>query len=388
VPSFTVASGWSISSGAEPVHGGGAYSIKNAVTGTMTFGHTMKVGLGATSMTYFSCWVYFASLASDGTQRDYSLGRAIWGGAIRAGGGIRIAAAGNAVTATYHDSTGALTNVAGDLVAAGTITAGAWNKVIVGVEYVGVSPCPVKMWINGTLVVNATTAATTITQWAVPHNSSASTRTWYADDCCTWTGTGAPTDAPEIYARKIIAGTPTNNAWTKSTGSTIDTVWADIPFDATTNANTTVVAAEQTALGGTFATTESGRGTGTVTSADTVVGANGVVGVKTSSATSAGANTSAKIIRGGTASYQAYTDTTTTTWGKVSPVVFPTFSELNSGMEIGCRNDDSATSRTRTAYGAFTQVAVVKAATVISPPFQADHISRIIQARRVEMIGY
>jgi hypothetical protein len=75
-----------------------------------------------------------------------------------------------------------------------------------------------------------------------------------------------------VISRVSKAGTPTNNTWTKSTASTIDTVWEDTPFNATDFARSAVSNDAQTALMASFSSTQAGHGGGTISGSDTIWG--------------------------------------------------------------------------------------------------------------------
>lgn len=109
-------------------------------------------------------------------------------------------------------------------------------------------------------------------------------RTAYVDDVA-WDDAAFPGKI-SVVARQFVSTTPTYNAWTKSNASTIDTVWNDTPFSATTYASTLTASAAQTALISTFASTQTGHGSGTLGSYDTIKGVKTGIVAKTASTTS------------------------------------------------------------------------------------------------------
>lgn len=74
----------------------------------------------------------------------------------------------------------------------------------------------------------------------------------------------------KIICRQFVSTTPTYNAWTKSSGSTIDTVWNDTPYSATTYAVANSGNSAQTAIVSPFSSTQTGKGSETIASYDTV----------------------------------------------------------------------------------------------------------------------
>ena len=75
----------------------------------------------------------------------------------------------------------------------------------------------------------------------------------------------------KCIARQGKAGTPTYDAWTKTSSQTAAQVWSETPFSATNNAALAGTGAgAQTMLTESFSTTQSGHGTETIASGDTI----------------------------------------------------------------------------------------------------------------------
>jgi hypothetical protein len=97
---------------------------------------------------------------------------------------------------------------------------------------------------------------------------------------------GAYCPPGKTLARQATAGTPTYNAWTKTscTVSTIDGCWSNTPFSATSNASSTVANDVQTMVVSDFATTQSGHGTEIFGNASTINACKAVMIAKSGTA--------------------------------------------------------------------------------------------------------
>lgn len=81
---------------------------------------------------------------------------------------------------------------------------------------------------------------------------------------------GYPGIDSKIISRAPVTGvTPAYNAWTKSSGTDAGALWADVPFNATTNCSSSTSGAAQTADIESWRTTQTGHGNETI--ADTAV---------------------------------------------------------------------------------------------------------------------
>jgi hypothetical protein len=81
--------------------------------------------------------------------------------------------------------------------------------------------------------------------------------------------TNQPGDC-RVIARQPASGTPTYDEFTKSSASTIDTVWSDTPLNTSTFARSAVTSSRQTGDLASFSATQSGHGTGTIGASDTI----------------------------------------------------------------------------------------------------------------------
>jgi hypothetical protein len=89
-----------------------------------------------------------------------------------------------------------------------------------------------------------------------------------------------------VIARQPNAGgSPTYNAWTKSTGTDAGALLNDTPFSTADFVSSSTSAAAQTAEIATFASTQTGHGTGTIASGDTVNGVKAALIAKTDNLT-------------------------------------------------------------------------------------------------------
>jgi hypothetical protein len=103
---------------------------------------------------------------------------------------------------------------------------------------------------------------------------------------------GNGTDPVVVISRQFTNATPAADNWTKSNSSTIDTVWNDTPFSASTNASADnmegIDAEPQSAKISSFANTQTGHGSGTASGSATLLGQKvSFVGKTSSTAASA-----------------------------------------------------------------------------------------------------
>jgi len=91
-----------------------------------------------------------------------------------------------------------------------------------------------------------------------------------------------------VISRQPVSTTPTYNAWTKSTASTIDTVWSETPPDFGTLAESAIAASAQTGVVAPFSATQSGHGSGVLGGSDILTGVKLMEYLKISNAGAAG----------------------------------------------------------------------------------------------------
>ena len=164
---------------------------------------------------------------------------------------------------------------------------GVWTRI--DVVYDSAAGGVGKVYVNNALDITATHPALigNVTRFSVA--GEASTGGYFFDDVRCDTGLTPPPDG-KIIARKGLSTTPIDNAFTKSSGSTIDTVW-EIPWDPSTNANSgsTQLSLAQTMVIHGFSTTQAGMGSEVLTGREIINSVSIVAGVATSSTSSGGA---------------------------------------------------------------------------------------------------
>lgn len=109
---------------------------------------------------------------------------------------------------------------------------------------------------------------------------------FYYDSIVIGDDSTVPNYATAVIARSpITGGTPSSNAWTKSTGTDAGALWDDTPFDAATFcvSPSSGDPLAQTAEVAPFSSTQSGHGSETIASTDTIVGIQTVAIAKRSS---------------------------------------------------------------------------------------------------------
>ena len=150
--------------------------------------------------------------------------------------------------------------------------------------------------VNGTSMASGSTTIWTTTNnitymAGLSTGTSDSNRPMWLDDICVFTGDdGWPTTTlPIVIARQFGANGSTYNSWTGITGgSTKYGNVSETPYSATNNVSSAVANQVQCFVPNTFGSTESGKGNGTITSAQNFYGATLFGVLKTSSATSNG----------------------------------------------------------------------------------------------------
>lgn len=192
-----------------------------------------------------------------------------------------------------------------------------------------------KLWVDNTLEID-TTHSNLISNVERIYTYGQKNQVCYWDD---FRIADDLTEPPRglVIARQVIAGTPTNNAFTKTGGTNIVDVWNNTPFTTATNANSGTANAAQTALAALFDATQAGHGSEVIAASATINAAWVAAVAKTSATSSNGALYSIRRIIGGSTVDEAFSDLTTTDSLKRSAFFTPTFAQLSSGAvpEIG-----------------------------------------------------
>lgn len=160
--------------------------------------------------------------------------------------------------------------------------------------------------------------------------------------------------AGKILCRQGVAGTPTYDAWTKTGLSTAALCWSESPFSGTNNCNLAGTAAgAQTMLVAPFSSTQTGKGSETIASGDTINACQQGIIAKVNSTTSPpvfsirrrinGADTDlAQVLTTADVYYRGDMFTTTTT--------------LLDSAEIGAHRGTSAATKTDTVADVWLMV--------------------------------
>ena len=130
----------------------------------------------------------------------------------------------------------------------------------------------VKVWLNDNLEINVihTNDVSAALTGSFYLNGMANPNEYYFDDVRIDTGGVAAIGAGQIIARQGAAGTPTYDSWTKVGAATAALCWSDTPFSTATSCTSITSAQAQTMLVAPFSSTQSGHGTQTVGSGDTI----------------------------------------------------------------------------------------------------------------------
>lgn len=142
-----------------------------------------------------------------------------------------------------------------------------------------------KVWMNGTLEIDTThsTAAAAIDRIYI-YGFGTTTKTVYWDDFIVVTGPNRPAQGRVVARQPIIGGTPTYDAWTKSTGADCGAIWDDTPISATDYCSSSTANQQQTAVISSFGSTQTGHGTETIATGSTINGCKTIVNAKAAAA--------------------------------------------------------------------------------------------------------
>jgi hypothetical protein len=210
-----------------------------------------------------------------------------------------------------------------------------------------------RIWLNGNLEIDTTHTGATGPITTFRTNNVLSGTSAYFDDILIQDGTARPPDGRSIV-RQGLSTTPTDNAWTKSTGSTIDTVWNQTPFGTTLNANSgsTTGSNAQTMFTQSVTVENGTYGPGHISSTDTVNACKvGVIG-NTSNVGSGGTAGSVRRRLSGVATDTSYFNFSTTTRWQESAYFTDTLSNINL-LEFGAVKAVTGVALTHTIYAAY-----------------------------------
>lgn len=166
-----------------------------------------------------------------------------------------------------------------------------WYRIEVAVDLAASGV--IKVWVDGVLDISTThttdkTANPTVGMIVV---GAANPNEYFFDDIRIDTGTLTAIGAGQCIARQpITGGTPTYDTWTKSSGTDAGALWDNTPFDTTDFCSSATAANAQTAVLSSFGSTQSGHGTETLGSGDTINASKIALVGKTSSITTDGAD--------------------------------------------------------------------------------------------------
>lgn len=232
------------------------------------------------------------------------------------------------------------------------ITSGVWYRI--DLAYDAQAGGVGKVWVDGTLDIDITHTSlqNNVARFSV--SGEGSTGGYFYDDVRCDDGL-TPPPAGCVIARTGLSTTPTDDVFTKSSGSTIDTVW-EVPFDTTTFAqsSSTTAAEAQTMVIHDFSTTQTGRGTETLDGSETINSVSILAVAQSNSLTSGGnAGNIRRYVNGvvndtaitiASISDRFYTTHYTDTWTNLDH------------YEIGWKKDASAAARQHTVKGVLLMV--------------------------------
>lgn len=118
----------------------------------------------------------------------------------------------------------------------------------------------IQVWVNGFLDIDITHTNLTVATTRYDLAGAANPNEYFFDDMRMDTGGVSRIGDGRCIARQGIAGTPTNNAWTKNGLATAALCWSETPFGTTNNCSSSTSAAAQTMLVAPFSTVQAGYG--------------------------------------------------------------------------------------------------------------------------------
>jgi hypothetical protein len=359
----------------------GAYAFKsdgtstgaaNAATNAMLLhGPSQAVSLG--DVFYAQCYLKLGDISTPATQ--FWVWCLQWrtdssGGASLSTAGLEFNTDGTIVPVLY--------NAVGTQIAAGSDIASSlntsdWFRIRLHRQGSTTSTGSAEFYINDTLVVSAsatnfsTSAHTTVGFGVQRSGGGAISRSFWWDDFVT-SDSGYPDDGVKIIARSPITGAPTYDQWTKTGAVTAWDAWDETPNDGdTTNCNINTFPRSQTALSGSFGSTQTGHGTEALSS-ETILAARVSVVAKSSSTSSTNPGLTIRYRYNSSDSDSALSNTsyvgggllTTSYTGRYGAITAsPTLANLNAA-EVGAHT--AAASSTRTVSAVWAMVAYVPSA--------------------------
>lgn len=229
-----------------------------------------------------------------------------------------------------------------------------------------------KLWIDGGLEVNTTSAGTSaLSNFSV--KGPASPNEFFFDDFIVIDSATQPPSGIVIARQPVTGGTPTYNQFTKSTGTDAGALWDNTPFTTADNCTDATNLHAQTADIADFSSTQSGHGTETIGASDTINACKACIIEKTSATSSSGALASIRRRVNGTDTDTAITLTTVDTLYSDG---FWTASTANLDiLQVGAVHGNST--RTHTVEDVWVMVhylAAVVATPALSPGGGFNHI--------------
>src|SRR5262249_41889075 len=116
-----------------------------------------------------------------------------------------------------------------------TVTLNTWHRIDAAIDSAasGIG----RIWLDGNLEGDTTHTGATGPITIYRNKSVLAGFTTYHDDVLITDQLVRPPGGRSVV-RQGLSTTPTDNAWTKTSGSTIDTVWNQVPYTLPINANT------------------------------------------------------------------------------------------------------------------------------------------------------
>jgi hypothetical protein len=327
--------------------GGGAYAYKE----TGTTGIYLATGLSL-AHGFFKFYFRFDTDTTPGSQVFYQVSN--WDDGTNLIAGVYIT---ERIDGTFSFYT---INSLGSLVdeTVITIAKNTWYRIEIDLT-IGSSTGAIKLYLDGVQKVSLTSqnfGANNITQWGACNNINNAGRSFWFDDI--EADDAALPGAGYVIARQFKLGTPTYDTWVESSG-TIDTVWSETPFSAASNATSSTLNDAQTALVAPLSSPQTGHGTGSIGSNDTINGAKAALVGKAASGSAA----SIRRRVGGVDTDTAITFTTSDAYYETA-VFTATFNNL-SNAEVGVLQGANAV--LQTVEDAWLHVSYTPGATILSP---------------------
>ena len=188
-------------------------------------------------------------------------------------------------------------------------------------------------------------------------------KTVYHDDIAVDDAAYCGIDSKVISRSPITGGTPTYNAYTKSSGTDAGALWDEQPFNATTFCTGASNGLAQTANIEVFSTTQTGHGNETIGSGDTIVAARGYLVGKTAATSSSGNLASIRRRVNGVNTDSAISLTTSDAY-YATPIFTASVADLNL-VEVGALHGNSTRVHTIEDVGLIVEYAPVAGANAV-----------------------